>query len=431
MRLGLKPDSVVRNRSFALLWSGQSLSLLGTQITLVALPLTAVVVLDATPMQAGVLGFLERLPYLLFAPLVGVLVDRRERRPLLIGSDWVRALLLGSIPVSYGLGLLSMGQLFAVAFVVGTMTVVFDVSYQAFLPGLVGRQHLVEANGRLQISESLTQVAGPGLAGLLIGVLRPPIVVAVDAVSYLVSALSLLGVKRDKRPEPHASGPVPSVRASLREGLSMVVRHPILRWAMIAGAVGNFFFDVLTAVFFLFLIRDAGIGSGGVSLIISVGSAGALCGALCLGPVTRFFGVGRSLLVSTALPGVGVLALAAVHEGGIGLPAAAAANFVVLFAVPIYNVTIITLRQAVTPDHLLGRVVATVRMVSWGALALGSLAGGALGGWIGLRETVLVAGVGLFVPAVILWFSPVRRMRSVQELADEEPDASPQAARAE
>ncbi|MEU1736936.1 MFS transporter [Streptosporangium sp. NPDC020145] len=431
MKLGLKPDSVVRNRSFALLWSSQSLSLVGTQITLVALPLTAVVVLNATPMQAGVLGFLERLPYLLFAPLIGVLVDRGRRRPLLIGSDAVRALLLGSIPVSYGLGFLSIGQLFVVAFVIGMMTVVFDVSYQAFLPGLVGRGHLVEANGRLQISESLAQVAGPGLAGLLIGVLRPPVVVAIDAISYLVSALSLLGVKRDERPAPPPSGTALSIRASLREGLDMVLRHPVLRWAMIAGAVGNFFFDALTAVFFLFLIRDVGTGAGGVSLIISVGSVGALCGAFCLGPVTRFLGTGRSLLVSTALPGVGVLGLATVHGGGIGLVTAAAANFVVLFAVPIYNVTIISLRQAVTPDHLLGRVVATVRMISWGALALGSLAGGALGGRIGLRETVLVAGVGLFVPTVILWFSPVRHMRSVQELSDDDSTASPQAARSE
>ncbi|MFD0887113.1 MFS transporter [Streptosporangium algeriense] len=421
---------MLRNRSFTLLWSGQSLSLVGTQITLVALPLTAVVVLNATPMQAGVLGFLERLPYLLFAPLVGVLVDRGRRRPLLIGSDVVRALLLGSIPVSYVLGILSMGQLFVVAFVIGVMTVVFDVSYQAFLPGLVGRGHIVEANGRLQISESLAQVAGPGLAGLLIGALRAPVVVAIDAISYLVSALTLLGVRRDERPEPPPSGTALSVRASLREGLNMVVRHPVLRWAMIAGAVGNFFFDALTAVFFLFLIRDVGTGAGGVSLVVSVGSVGALCGAFCVGPVTRFLGTGRSLLVSTALPGVGVLGLATVH-GGTGLIVAAAANFVVLFAVPIYNVTIISLRQAVTPDHLLGRVVATVRMISWGALALGSLAGGALGGRIGLRETVLVAGVGLFVPTVILWFSPVRRMRSVQELPDAEPNASPQSARTE
>ncbi|MFI1508765.1 MFS transporter [Streptomyces sp. NPDC020597] len=414
------PGSLFRNRAFALFWSSQSISFLGTQITYVALPLTAVVVLHASPMEAGLLSALETLPFLLFGLFVGVLVDRRARRPILIAANAIRFAALAWVPLAYSLDVLTITQLLVVTFLVGVMTVFFEIAYMSYLPGLVGRERLMEANGKLQASASTAEVAGPGIAGGLIGVMSAPAVIAIDAVSYLISALALTRLPADTAPqaEGEAEGKQ-SVRASLREGFAVVGRSPLLRWCTVAVFFLSLFFSSIMAVYFLYLIREVGLTSTAVGLIVAVGSVGGLVGALLSERLNTLLGVGPTLAAAVALPGVGFLLLAAVDGNSLGSAAlAAVATFVGFFGIPVWDVTVISFRQSITPEHLQGRVNATVRSLSWGTLSLGSLMGGALASSWGLRETVVVSAAGLFVPSLVVLLSPVRAMRQLPEPAD-------------
>ncbi|MFG3247810.1 MFS transporter [Streptomyces sp. NPDC048187] len=419
MAVTAKPGSLFRHRSFFLLWSSQSVSFLGTQITYVALPLTAVLVLDATAMESGLVGALEKLPFLLFGLFVGVFVDRRARRPILIWTNAVRFAALAWIPFAYMLDMLTMGQLFLVVFVVGTMTVFFEIAYPSYVPGLVGRERLMEANGKLQVSESVAEVAGPGTAGVLISALSAPVVILLDALSYAFSALTLLKLPADEAPHaPKDDREAPSVWASVREGFSVIKQHALLCWCTVAAVFTSLFFSAVMAVYFLFLIKEAKVGAAEIGVITAVGSAGALCGALVADRLTLRLGVGPTLILSLAFPALGYLVLASVQGNSFGAVATAAvASFVALFGIPVFDVTVISFRQAVTPDHVLGRVNATVRTFAWGALSVGSLLGGALGTALGLRQAVLVSAIGLFVPSLILLLSPARRVRRLDEAA--------------
>lgn len=423
--------SVFQNRAFALFWSSQSISFLGTQTTYVALPLTAVVVLDATPMEAGLLNALESLPFLLFGLLVGVWVDRRARRPILISANVIRFAALAWIPAAYALGVLTIPQLLAVTFLVGVMTVFFEIAYMSYLPGIVDRDQLMEANGKLQASSSAAEVAGPGIAGGLISVISAPMVIAIDAVSYLISALALVKMPADAAPQaaPQTDADAegkPSIWASLREGFAVVGRNTLLRWCTVAVFFLSLFFSSVMAVYFLYLIRDAGIGPTAVGLIVAVGSFGGLAGALLSERLNTWLGIGPTLVAALALPGIGFLLLSTVDGNSLGAVAlAGVATFIGFFGIPVFDVTVISFRQSITAEHLQGRVNATVRSLSWGTLALGSLMGGALASALGLRETVVLSAAGLFVPSLLLLLSPVRGMRHLREQADDPEEPSP------
>ncbi|MER6381348.1 MFS transporter [Streptomyces sp. NPDC001250] len=418
MTASIREPSIFRQGNFLLLWSSQSISLFGTQLTYVALPLTAVVILHATPLESGILGALTTLPFLLFGLGVGALLDRRTRRPVLITADVVRAVALAWIPIAYGLNVLSIPQLFAVAFVVGTMSVLFDLAYQSYLPTMIGRARLMEANAKMQVSESMAEVVGPGAAGALIGLLSAPLVIAADAVSFVLSSVAVLNLPPDKSPAGYQEEgeAAPSLWTSIREGIDVVRRHPILRWCTAAAVLANLFESILLSVFFLFLVREVGLGSTEIGLIVAVGGAGAVVGALLVERLTRLLGAGPMLVAAMALPGIGYLILGAVHGTSVWtVGVAATANFIALFGLPIFNVTVISFRQVVTPDRLLGRVNATVRTFAWSALSLGSLVGGALGTTLGLRETVLVSACGGFLASLLLLFSPLRSVRQLNE----------------
>ncbi|MEV8371265.1 MFS transporter [Kribbella sp. NPDC056861] len=422
---GAKPPSLFRQRDFLLLFTGQTSSLFGSQITYVAVPLTAVLLLQATPFEAGVLGALGMLPFLLFGLFVGVWLDRRARRPVMIVADVVRAVALAWIPIAHVLGILNIAQLFAVVFVVGTMTVFFDIAIQSYAPGLIGRDRLPEANGKLQISDSAAQVAGPGAAGVLISALGAPAAIVVDVATYVLSSITVIGLPADKAPESEAAAESRSIRASIREGFAVIGKNPMLRWTTAAAVTINLFSGGLMAVFFLYLVH-VGMGAAQVGLIVAIGSAGALAGALLTERLTGRFGVGSMLILSMVLPGLGYLVLAAVKgNSAAAVAAVAAGSFIVQFGVPIYNVNVMSFRQVYTPDGLLGRVTATARTGILGSYAVGSLLGGALGSAAGLRPTVLVAAAGTFAAALILLVSPVR---AVRRLNDPSPEAEPDTA---
>ncbi|MFJ5309913.1 MFS transporter [Streptomyces sp. NPDC088350] len=428
---GKKPASLFRRRNFALLWTGQSASLFGSQITYVAMPLTAVLLLHATPMEAGVLVALETLPFLLFGLFVGVMLDRRARRSVMIVADVVRAAALAWIPVAHWLDVLNIGQLFVVVFVVGVMTVFFDLAHQSYTPGLIGRDRLGEANAKLELSGSMAQVVGPGAAGLLISALSAPVAIAVDAASYALSFFMVAGLPADERPKPQPGAAATlSVGASIREGFAAIVRHPLLRWFTTAALIINLFSGALMSVFFLYLLRMLDMGSKQVGLIVAVGSVGALVGVLLVRPLTERFGVGPTLILTMALPGLGYLVLAAVDGHSlVALAVVAASSFMVQFSVPVFNVTVISFRQVSAPDELLGRVNATARTCALGAYSLGSLLGGALASGTGLRTAIVLAASGTFLASLALLFSPVRTVRRLEAHAtDSDSVAAPEPA---
>jgi len=336
--------------------------------------------------------------------------------------------LLAWIPIAHGLGVLNIGQLFVVVFVVGVMTVFFDLAHQSYTPGLIGRDRLGEANAKLELSDSMAQVVGPGAAGLLVSALSAPVAIAVDAASYVLSFLTVAGLPADERPKQQPGAATLSVRASIREGFAAIVRHPLLRWFTTAALIINLFSGALMSVFFLYLLRVLDMGSTQVGLIVAVGSVGALVGVLLVGPLTGRFGVGPTLILTMALPGLGYLVLAAVHGHSLAaIAVVAVSSFVVQFSVPVFNVTVISFRQVSTPDELLGRVNATARTCALGAYSLGSLLGGALASGTGLRTAVVLAAGGTFLASLALLFSPVRAVRRLEASpTDADPAPAPE-----
>jgi MFS family permease len=388
------PDTLRRNRDFRRLWIGQTVSQLGTQVTMLALPLVAIRVLDAGPLEVGILAACETLPFLLVGLPAGVWVDRRRRRPILVLADVGRAALLAVVPVAYALDVLAVWHLYAVALLVGAQTVFFDVAYQSYLPALVPRARLVEGNARLELSRSASQVAGPGLGGLLVELLRAPYAIAVDSVSFLVSAAFVAGIRTgEPEPEPVADDER-TMRRSIATGLRYVLRHPVLRRIAAATGIANLFSGAGMAVFLLYAVDRLGISPGVIGLVFSLGGLGALLSAATTEWLGRVLGVGPTIVSSAALTGAAfVLVPLAPRDTG-AVPWFLAAMLIETYAASVYNITQVSLRQTVTPTGMQGRMNATMRFVVWGALPLGSLLGGVLGRAIGLQGTLWVSALG-------------------------------------
>lgn len=409
--LGERFTGLWRHPDFLKLWAGETISLLGSQITLLALPLTAVLALHANAVQMGLLSAVQMSPFLLVGLFAGVWVDRLRRRPVLIAADIGRFVLLLVIPAAARLGMLHMEELYLIAFLVGTLTVFFDVAYQSFLPTLVGRESLVEGNSKLEVSESGARVAGPSLAGTLVGLVTAPLAIAADALSFLVSAL-FLGWIHNSEAEPTAAEPGQGLWRQIGEGLGFVLGQPLLRAITATTTTGNLFQSMVTAIFVLYATRNLGIGPGLLGLIYGGGNIGFLLGAFFVGHIAARIGVGTTLAGAVLLMGLAVL-LIPLASGPLFAVVAVliAARAVLGFGSTLYNVNQVSLRQAITPDRLQGRMNASVRFMTWGVMPLGSLAGGALGTVLGLRATLLIAALGGLLAVLWLWFSPVRTLK--------------------
>jgi MFS family permease len=409
-----------REPGFRGLWIAQSISQVGSQITWIAMPLVAIGVLDATPLEVGILGAVDFLPFLLFTLPTGVWVDRLPRRRILIASDVGRALVLAAIPAAYLADVLEMWQLYVVGFLAGTLTVFFDVGYQAFLPELVPRDKLAEGNSRLEVSRSTAVVIGPGLAGFLVGAVTAPIAILVDAVSYIASAFFLFRIPPwAVRSRPAADGPRPSFRKEITEGLRYFVANPYLRATAEAVTTLNFAGQVGFAVYLVFVVRELGLSPEAIGLTVAIGGLGTVVGAATAQGVARRIGVGASLMLACVLFTVSTL-LVAIAPAAAPIPFLVASGLIQGPGVMLINVNALSLRQAVTPDHLLGRVNATGRWIAWGTIPLGALAGGILGTTIGLRETIAVSAVGGLIAAGLLAISPIRTLREIPTLHDAE-----------
>src|SRR3954462_9530689 len=285
--------SLLRHRDFRHLWAAETVSQVGTQVTLLALPVVAVTVLDATPLQMGVLTALETAAFLLIGLPAGAWVDRWRRKRVLVTADLVRAVVLGTLPVAYLLDVLTLGQLFVVAAVTGTATVFFDVAYQSYLPTLVEREQLVDGNGKLEASRAVAQVAGPGATGVLLRVLGAPLLIVVDAVSFLLSALFLGSIGHpDTVPDRAARRPL---RTEIAEGLGFVVRHPLLRRIVACTGTGNLFGTVTSTLLVLFALRELELSESTLGLVLSAGGWGGMLGAAPPARFARWVGEGRSI----------------------------------------------------------------------------------------------------------------------------------------
>ncbi len=406
------------NRDFLKLWLGETVSQIGTQVTLFAMPLVAVLTLKATVFQVGVLNALRIAPVIVVAVLAGVVLDRRRRRPVLIMCSLGSAVLIALIPLADAAGALSMGLLYAVALLVGTLSVCFDVGALSYVPYLVGRRHLAEANSRILASIAFAGIAGPGLAGLLIGLITAPVTLTVDAVSYLFSVAGLVSIRRQE-PEPDPRQERPSMRRSIAEGFHAVYGTRLLRVLLSQSATLNVGYGAVSTIFTVYAVRTLGMTPLKLGIAVGALQAGALLGALSASRVTRALGLGRTLAV--AIGGVSLSPFLLLAPHGVNL-----ASMTVFAAgwlghgcgLSVWNVNTVTLRQAVTPMRLLARMNATYRMLLWGAMPVGAMAGGLLGTAVGLHTALVVAVIMLTAPILWVFFSPIFRlteMPSVQE----------------
>jgi predicted MFS family arabinose efflux permease len=395
------------HRDFRLLWAGETVSELGSQVSLLAIPLVAVRALNATAFEVSVLVALATAAFLLVGLPAGAWVDRLARRPVMIVADVGRLLALISIPITYGLGALNLLQLYLVVFVAGVLTVFFDVAYQSYLPSLVGLDHLVEGNAKLTGSAQVAQVAGPSLAGALVQALGGAVAVAVDAASYGVSAASVAAIRsREPRPEPPAHT---GLRRQVGEGVRFVFGHPLLRAIAATTATSNFFGTMVTAVQVVFLVRVVGLSPGVIGLVFAAAGVGGVVGALSARRITTAIGGARATIGGILC--TGGLLLTPLSTPSNGAVLFSVAMFCMGFGSVLYNVNQVSFRQRLCPPNLLGRMNATMRFVVWGVMPLGALAGGAIASTAGLRPALWIGAVGSTLAVVWLLLSPLRGRR--------------------
>jgi MFS family permease len=402
------PD-LLADRRFRRFWIGQTVSVVGDQVTSLAIPLAAVVTLGAGATEMGLLTAAGYAPHLLLSLVAGAWIDRgARRRALMVAADLGRALVLLSVPLAYALGALTIGQLYAAAFLVGTLTVVFDQSNVTLLLLLVAKERMVDAYGRLSTSTAAAQVGGPSLAGLLVSVLSAPVALVVDAASFLVSAASLLAIRvAEPEPEP-APGETPWRR--IAEGARFVLGHPMLRASLGCASTMNFFNLMLNAILVLYMSRILGLSPAAIGAVLGVGAAGGLLGAVAAPRFARLAGFGRAILVGAVLfTGPALLVPLAPHGTG-GAVVVTVAELLSTLGVMLFDVNNNSLTALVVPYRLRARASGTSRFFGYGVRPLGALAGGALGSAIGLRPTLWIAAAGGLLAAVWLWRSPIPRL---------------------
>src|SRR5918994_428202 len=380
-----------RHADFLKLWSAETISQFGTQVSQLALPFVAIVVLDASPFAVAALGTVEFLPFLLFTLPAGVWVDRLRRRAILIVADYGRAALLFTVPVAYALDALTMAQLYVVGFLVGTFTVFFDVSYQSYLPALVELERIIEGNSKLEVSRTTAQITGPGVAGGLIGLVTAPYAVLLDAISFLGSGLFLTAIRKEEPKPARAEGTKPRMRTELKEGLQYVVHHPLLRPQALCTGTSNFFSNVTFAVFLVYAVRTLDLSAAEIGLIFTIGGPGGLAAARTSQPITGGVGVRRAAGANWATGGSAAF-LVPLAPQDFPHPFLVAFGLLSSFAIVVYNITQVSLRQAITPERIQGRMNSVMRFLVWGTIPLGSLVGGVLTTFIGLKAPLIVGG---------------------------------------
>ena len=395
---------------------GQTISVFGDQITLLAIPVIAVLVLNAQPADMGLLTAVGLLPHLLFSLPAGVWLDRQaRRRRLMIISDVARAVALTTIPLAFLFNALSLPQLFIVTFIVGTLAVVFDISYSTLFVAVTPREDFVAANSLLNGSRSLAYVGGPSIGGLLIQFLSAPLAVLADAFSYLVSAVFL---GRVKATEPPIEPPGQSIRTQLATGMRFILRDPIMRPALLSVATCNLFNLAFSALFILYVTTHLLIEPGLLGLVLGSGAIGALLGAVVAGRIGRRIGIGPAYALGLFLFPASLIAIPLVTGSTpVVLAMLFVTEFFAGFGVMVLDINAGTLIQARTPDAIRGRASGAWRFINYGVRPIGALMGGVLGAAIGVRETLIVVTIASLAGLLWLIGTPFLRMREIPEPA--------------
>ena len=404
--------------NFRRLWVGDTFSQFGTQVGIIVLPLLAVSVLGADEFEMGLLATFETLAFLVIGLPAGAWVDRMRKRDVLVVADLVRGLALLTLPAAWLLETLTFPLVLVVATVVGVATVFFDVAYQSYLPSLVPSERISEGNAKLQVSQSVAQIAGPGVGGVLVRALGAPLVILLDALSYFASVLFLLRIR-------HREGPIrrsgKRLHSEIGEGLTFVFREPLLRRIVATTALGNLAQSVTNSMLVLYAIRDLGIGETGLGLALSVGAVGGLAGALLAEPLLKRVGEGRTIALALlpALPTHMLVPLAAAQAGPAAVAMIATTMAVLGLGGVVYNVAQVSFRQRLCPRPLLGRMNASVRFVVWGVMPVGAFLGGVVGSRFGVLTALWVGVAGQALAVLPVLLSPLVRMRDLPRGLDQ------------
>ncbi|MFJ1642482.1 MFS transporter [Streptomyces sp. NPDC088256] len=402
-RLGLLGD-----RDFRRLFAATALGQLGDRIIFLALPLVAVLALNADEFQVGLLAAMTTAGSLLVGLPAGAWVDRMRKRSVMISTDLVRALVLMTIPVAWWAGFLTVWWLCAAALVHGVLTVFFDVAYVSYLPNLVGRNNLMEGNSRLSTVRSVTSIGGPTVAGPLVGLIGAPATLLVSSAGMAMSGLLAFTIRRHE-PEPEPSEH-PQLAGEIKEGFTFVVKNPILRAIMLGDAIFNLFLVMYQTMLLIFLERETGLQPFGIGLILSGMGCGALLGALVATTVSKWIGQGPVIWLA-ALVTCPLTALMPLARPGWSMYAAAIGLAALSLGGVIRVVAQSSFQQEMTPDRLLGRMSATTRFVSWGGIPVGGLLGGVSGSAFGATTTLWIGAAGMTLSVLPNLLSPLRTTR--------------------
>ena len=412
----------MRHHDFLMLWSAATVSVVGSQVTLIALPFIALTMLHATVFEVSLLAAVEMVPFLLFTLPAGAWLDRVRRRPVLIAADLVRACVLLSVPAAYVTDSLSLAQLYVVSFLTGSATAFFDVADQSYLPAILERDELVEGNARLQISNSIAQISGPTLGGYLIALVAAPIAIVADALSFLASGAFMSAVsRREPEPERHVDDtghPVPML-VEIREGLAYVIGSPLLRPIAACTGTSNLFAAALFGVFPVLIWNHLHLPPAYYGTVMGLASVGFLVGAALSDRLPRMIGIGPSIVVSATLGAPAFLLMVLTPADlSIAWMTLGIGWFVAGLAQVVYNVGQVSLRQAITPPEMLSRMNATMRFIVWGTIPLGFVLGGALATFLPVRAALIAAALACATSCLPVIFSSLRHLRSIPEVPE-------------
>ncbi len=407
--------SLWRDGNFLRMWGGQAFSQFGAQITELAVPVLAVLILGASEFQLGLLNAAGVAAFLLVGLPAGAWIDRMRKRHVMIVADLVRAAALAILPLLWWLGMLQMWHLYAVALVMGVATVFFDVSYQSIVPSLVRPAQIAEANGKLESTHQVAGIAGPAIGGWLIGILTAPVAMLATVGTYLASFVALL-FTRDREIVAPKDQREPLIR-SIGEGLRWVFGNPLLRRIVGTTAVSNVFSTITFTMLPIFLLRHLEFTVEAMGLMFALGSIGGLLGAIATPRLVRWIGEARAIPVSAlGFSVAGLLMPVAALVPAVAFPLLVAQWFTMSFMVLVYNITQVTFRQRITPARLLGRMNASIRFCVWGVMPLAALLAGALGTWLGVVPTMWIAALGGLLSAAFVVFGPFWGMRELPDV---------------
>lgn len=404
--------SLWRNGAFLRLWVGQTASSVGSQLGGLAIPVLAVSVLHATAFQVGLLNAVETAAFLVIGLPAGAWVDRWLKRRVMLYADLARAIVLLTIPAVYFFGTLTIWQLIVVGAIVGVATTFFDVAYQSYLPVLVPSEKIGEGNSKLETTGELARVGGPALSGVLLTIVRPAVLVGLDAISFVVSFISLATIRDTEIPKPlHERRPLVT---EIKEGMAFVVNEPLLRRVVLTTATTNLFGIVAMAMLPILVLRQLDISPAVYGVAISIGAIGGLLGAMFSARIATFVGEGTVIPLSGLLSGVAIvgMALMAVFPD-IAIVIFVISEFLFSFSVLVYNITQVTFRQRICPPALLGRMNASIRFVVWGVMPIGGIASGLLSTAIGVEPTIVIGAIGSVLACGFVVFSPLMGMRTL------------------